>query len=194
MVHSLLKTLEFFGLVTIYDYAYFIIFLLASVITGLIVSEGMIYLWEIHISQDQGLTRIREKMNLRGAGIKKFIERRARLHTRIPILDDEIKELVATRAKLSSKVRSENDIKSRHIRTVGIQIEGLKCYRALVTNSYVINYKSQGRSHPIYDDCWAKPQIIEIWSTSVTDATVELRKEYTQGQGFIVDKISLITE
>ena len=192
---SMASTLfSYLGLETWSDVLDTALLLCGAAITGALVAEGLAYLWELRISLHQSLVVVRDILQMRAPIIKRFIERRAKLMRVIERLDDEIKTLLSSQASLTNQVRLIKDIQSRQIRTIGQDVKGATPYRAIMTNAYVKNYVKEGKSHPLYDDCWARAQIIEIWSTSQADAIIALRREYTQAQGFVVDKIEPIND
>ena len=160
-----------------------------AVVAGILLSEGMIYVWEFQLSLHSELAGYRDTLKSRIPMLNRFVERRARRKGLIDRLDEEVKHQVTSQRTLVAQIRALNDLQSRFIRTIGQETKGMICYRAIVTNAYVKNYVLEGKRHPLYDDCWAKAQIIEIWAASQANAIVDLRKEYTQTQGFIVDKI-----
>ena len=185
---------SYLGLETWSDVLDTTLLLCGAAFTGALVAEGLAYLWELRISLHQSLVEFRDVLQRRAPIIKRFIERRAKLLRAIERLDDEIKTLSSTQASLTNQVRLIKDIQGRHIRTIGQDVKGTTLYRAIVTNAYVKNYVREEKSHPLYDDCWARAQIIEIWSTSQADAIIALRREYTQAQGFVVDKIEPVND
>ena len=160
-----------------------------AVIAGTLLSEGLIYLWEYQLSLHSDLTGYRDTLKSRLPMISRFMERRARRNGLIDRLDEEVKTQVTAQRALVTQIRALNDLQSRFVRTVGQETKGMFCYRAIVTNAYVKNYVQEGKRHPLYDDCWAKAQIIEVWAPAQANAIVELRKEYPQAQGFVVDKL-----
>ncbi len=181
--------LEYLGISTGHDMLETIVLLIGAGITGYMLSEVMIYLWELRISLGSNLSIYRETIERRVALTRRFGERHAKITRNVEAVDEEIQTLISQQTDLTNKLRQIQDLQSRCVRTIGNPIKGAKCYRALVTNSYVKEYINSGNKHPVYDDSWARAQIVEVWSTSNSFALLALREKYPQAQGFTVDKI-----
>ena len=182
-------TLEYLGISTWHDMLETFVLVIGSGISGFVLSEVMVYLWEIKISLASDFSVFREALESRVVLIRKFGERHGKLTRNVEEVDEEIQKLTARQGALTGKLRQIQDMQSRCVRTIGQPTKGAKCYRALVTNNYVKEYVAGGNSHPLYDDSWAKAQIIEIWAASNAFALLVLREKYAQSQGFTVDKI-----
>ncbi|MEI6559527.1 MAG: hypothetical protein WCO00_14075 [Rhodospirillaceae bacterium] len=185
-------TLEYIGINTWDNLLETIFLLVGAAITGVVSSEALIYLWQLRISLHQDLMALRQTLEGRLPVVKRFRERHAKLTRQIDHIDDEIGKLTTRQGVLTNQLRQLQEVQSRHVRTIGQQIKGSKCFRALVTNTYVKNYVMEGKRHPLFDDSWARAQIVEIWSSSKPFALIALRQEYSQAQGFAVDKIEPI--
>ena len=181
--------LEYLGISTGHDFLETIVLLIGAGISGYVISEIFIYLWEIRLSLSSDFGSFRETLERRLVLIRKFGDRHAKISKAVEELDEEIKNLASRQSTLTSRLRQIQDMQSRCVRVIGQPTKGAKCFRALVTNSYVKEYINGGNSHPVYDDSWARAQIIEIWAASNAFALLALREKYAQSQGFSVDKI-----
>lgn len=188
LTHTM-TVLEYLGLSTWHDMLETIILVIGAGISGFVMSEILVYLWEIRLSLSSDFSGFREILESRVVLIRKFGERHAKFSKAVDEVDEEIKALTARQSALTGKLRQIQDMQSRCVRTIGQPTKGSKCYRALVANNYVKEYVLGGNSHPVYDDSWAKAQIIEVWAASNAFALLVLREKYPQSQGFTVDKI-----
>ena len=181
--------LKYLGLSSVSDLAETFSLIFGALLTGYGISEVISYTAEVRLSHHHSLADLKEEMKARLRFTGRFLARQAKLTTKIEQIDDVIQQLSKKQTLSSSKLRQIQDFQRRYVRSIGQQVKGVNCYRALVVNTYVANYVNEGKSHPIFDDSWAKAQIIEVWAASEADAVIELRKDYPQGQGFLVDKI-----
>ncbi len=181
--------LEYLGISTWHDMLETVVLVIGAGMTGFVASEILIYLWEIRQSLGSEFNVFRETLERRVLLVRRFGERHAKIAKKVEEVDEEIQKLAARQSALTGKLRQIQDMQSRTVRTIGHPTKGSKCYRALVTNSYVREYISAGNSHPVYDDSWAKAQIIEVWAASNAFALLVLREKYQQSHGFTVDKI-----
>ena len=182
-------TLDYLGIVTPQDLLEAVLLLAGSVLTGLVLSEILIYLWEIRTAIHQDLSTFRETLERRLPIAKGIEERRGKMRGEIEEIDQEIQKITSQQSTLAAELRQIQDMQSRVVRTIGAPTTGLKCFRALVLNDYVRGYVNEGKVHPMYDDSWASAQIVEVWSSSQAFALLVLRQKYAQAQGFTVDKI-----
>ena len=185
---------RYLGVSTWSDMLVTLLLVVGACVAGLVLSEGLIFIWELRLSVRHELTTLRTIILTRLPIVKKFRERQSRLTRNIDIIDEEIRKIASKQTALTSKLRQTQEMQSHFVRTIGENIRGAKCYRALVMNQYVKSYVSEGKRHPLYDDSWARAQIIEIWSSSQPTALMALRQEYSQAQGFTIDKIEPIKE
>ncbi|MEI7605932.1 MAG: hypothetical protein WCJ64_00975 [Rhodospirillaceae bacterium] len=181
--------LEYLGLGSWHDMLETIMLVIGAGITGFVLSEILIYLWEIRLSLSSDFNEFRNTLERRLVLVRKFGERHAKVSKSVEQVDEELQKLVSRQSALTGKLRQIQDMQSRCVRTIGHPTKGNKCYRALVSNSYVKEYVTAGNSHPVYDESWAKAQIIEVWAASNAFALLVLREKYAQTQGFTIDKI-----
>ena len=189
--HSV-RLLDYLGIGSPQDLLETLLLVAGAGITGFVVSEILVYLWELRLSLSSDFAGFREKLESRVALIKRFGERHSQLGASVDAVDEQIKEMTTRQSTLTGRLRQIQDMQSRCVRTIGHPAKGSKLFRALVTNSYVREYVAAGNSHPVYDDSWARAQIVEVWASSNAFALLVLREKYPQGQGFAVDKIEQV--
>jgi len=166
-----------------------ILLIVGAIATGFVISEVLVFLGEIRIKLSPEYKNFIETIEGRLPLIGAFGERQMKLTKDIETIDQEIEQLSKRQSGLMSQLRQIRELQSRAVRTIGQPTEGMKCYRALISNTYVADFVGQGKRHPLYDDRWARPQIVEVWTTSSAICQFVLREKYPKGQGFIVDKV-----
>ena len=186
--------LDYLGIATWHDMLETVVLVIGAGISGFVLSEILVYLWEIRISLSSDFSVFRETLERRVVLIRRLGERHAKITRAVEEIDEEIQVLTSRQSVMTSRLRQIQDMQSRCVRTVGQPSKGSKCFRALVTNSYVKEYMNAGNAHPVYDGSWAKAQIIEVWAASNAFALLVLREKYPQSQGFMVDKIEPVND
>ncbi len=183
------STLEIMGISTVHDMLEIFVLAVCASITGFVFSEIVVYLWEIRTSLRTEFRDHKDILERRLTVIKKFGERHARLTNDVELIDEEIEKISTVQGQMTNKRKEIQDLQSRRVRTIGQPVKGTRCFRALVTNVYVKECLNNGTSHQLYDESWAKTQIVEVWADSNAFALLVLRQKYAQSQGFSVDKI-----
>ena len=137
-------TLGYLGITTPQDLLEAVLLLAGSVITGLVLSEILIYLWEIRTAIRQDLSTFREALERRLPIAKGIEERRGKSRGEIEEIDQEIQNITSQQSALAAELRQIQDMQSRIVRTIGAPTRGLKCFRALVLNDYCVIRRMAG--------------------------------------------------
>ena len=182
---------EFLGFGTWKEMLETSVLMIGAGITGFVLSEVFVYLWEMRLNLSSGLKSYREKLEGRLPAINKFAHRHSILNGDLECINETIKGEIEEQSAATAKLREIQEMQGRCVRLIGQPVKSSKRYRAILTNSYVKDYVGKGLMHPVLDSSWAKPQIIEVWAQSKAFALLTLRERYNQSQGFSVDKIGL---
>lgn len=120
----------------------------------------------------------------------------AGLLNRIFANKDAVKALAAQTDTLRRKsdslwqaIQDARDLKGRHIRVLGNEIKGNRCFVALVYNRHVEHWTQLGRSHAYIHDSWSKPQLIQVWAHSEAEAKKLLISRYPDTFGYVVIRL-----
>lgn len=189
---SLASLADALGLTTWRGLVMTIALAVAAGVSGFAASEALVFLGEMRIKRGQGYKRSLETLKGRVPYVSGFEQRYAQYVQDLQRIDAETEALTARQGQLMSQLRQLRELQSRSVRTIGQPTEGLKRYRALIVNAYVAEFVAQRKHHPLFDDAWARPQIVEVWTTSSAICQFILREKYTKALGFTIDKVELV--
>jgi len=101
-------------------------------------------------------------------------------------LSDETDTLRKRSDALWQAVRDSQDVQSRHTRLLGNETKTNRCFVALVYNRHVEHWTQLGRSHAYIHDSWSKPQQVQVWAHSESEAMKLLVSRYPDTFGYVV--------
>lgn len=132
--------------------------------------------------------RLRDTISRRGPLVTRFKKRCAALVEKVNIVNDQLEEVQAARAALYRKLRILVATRDQLVRQIGDNTDGTSCFRFLVANRYVLAAATKGQTHPMLDESWKSPQLVEVWAESPAEAVAAISERYPVTFGYVIGK------
>jgi hypothetical protein len=146
-------------------------------------------LWARLILDSKEAAGLRTKLKRRAPLIPAFGQRCAR--RRLALGQSEARRRNVER-RIDDLHRQLDALQNRDdelIRFVGHHRPGNHHFKAVMVNRHVQTAIREGRTHGLLDNTWARPQNIDVWASSLTDAKTSLNGRFPISLGFVVIEI-----